>query len=223
MHIAHKHGERHKLNNVPIDYQVVDNDLYLKTVICYIIKNPTQAGLQYTPYDYPWSSGALYMRNGLTSTDCCWTAPGWMNAGSFDNVSGFSYRQKRSLVKTNETISKDVMMTGKLIFPGEYVAYELVNAIYRTPKSFQYFMGSSKDSDIEAKGGAISRLSIPDNEMRQNKEAVCKELFGVQTVRTLSTEQRLYLLRTLKRRYDSSPKQLSRMCGLKYEEIKGLI
>ena len=228
MHISQRHGERHKLNNLPIDYQVIDNDAYLKTAICYIIKNPSQAGLPCTAYDYPWSSCSLYMRATAALMQnyplvTQWTAPVWAQNGVFVLESNLSYRNVRELIKTNEQLEKPVNMVGRLIFPGEYVAWPLVNAIFKTHKSFNYFMSVSRDSDVESSGGAISRLSIPDHQMRQNKVAVCKEIFGVESARTLSTSQRLKLMRVLKHRYDSSPKQLARICGLSYDEVKDMM
>ena len=228
IHIANRHGERHKLKKVPIDYQVVGDDAYLKTAICYIVKNPPVAGLPFTAYDYPWSSGALYMRNNAcqvrnSGIETTWTSPSWIRDDVFSSLSDFSGNQIKEIFKTNEQIRQPIKMIGRMIFPGEYVAWPLVNAIFKTQKSYNYFMSTSRESDVESRGGSISRLSIPDQEMRQNKASVCRELFGVETVRTLSTQQRLRLLKVLKHRYDSSPKQLARICGLRYDEIQEMI
>lgn len=228
MRIARKYDDRHKLKDIHINYQKVDTDLYLKTVICYVIKNPSQAGLPYTAYDYPWSSGALYMRKPLPAGNVAepanWTAPQWLfPEKTFIRNESMSTRRTKSVFKTNDAVNPQSLLVGNMVFPGEYVAYEIVNRIFRTHKSFNFFMCVSKEKDVESRGGAISRLSIPNQEMRQNKAMVCKELFGVETVRTLSTEQRLRLVKTLRSRYDSSPKQLVKMCGLVYDEVKSLL
>lgn len=60
-------------------------------------------------------------------------------------------------------------------------------------------------------------------EMRQHKNKVCRELFGVDGIRTLSTTQRLKLARVLKSRYNSSLKQIARLSGLVYPEVKDLL
>ena len=39
-YIALRHGEHNKLDNLPINYQTIDTDTYLKTAICYVINNP---------------------------------------------------------------------------------------------------------------------------------------------------------------------------------------
>ena len=56
-YINTRHGHIRKLLNLPIHHQVIDDDFYLKTAICYVLKNPPVGGLSYSAYDYPWSSG----------------------------------------------------------------------------------------------------------------------------------------------------------------------
>ena len=114
-------------------------------------------------------------------------------------------------------------MIGNLVFPGEYVAYEVVERIFKTCKSFNYFFCITKEQDVDARGGTISLLSIPMQEMRQHKNEVCLELFETKSVKGLNTAQRLRLARTLRRRYNSSIKQIVRLCGLVYDEVKDLI
>ena len=111
-------------------------------------------------------------------------------------------------------------MIGPLVFPGEYVAYEVVERIFKTCKSFNYFLSITKEEDVDARGGSISLLSIPMQEMRQHKNEVCRELFGTPSVRQLSMPQRLRLARTLRSRYNSSIKQIARLAGLVYDEVK---
>ena len=81
----------------------------------------------------------------------------------------------------------------------------------------------SKESDVDERGGSISRLSLPMQEMRQHKNETCNELFGTHSIRTLTTAQRLHLAKVLKARYNSSTKQLARLCGLVYDEVRNLL
>ena len=134
-----------------------------------------------------------------------------------------SYRERRAILNTKNDTIKDASVIEDLIFPGEYVAYELVEKIFKSPRSLNLFMCISKEEDIESRGGNISRLTIPIQEMRQNRNMICQELFGCNTVRTLDTSQRIKLARILRSRYNSSVKQIARLCGLVYEEIKGVL
>lgn len=189
--ISRKHKDRHKLKSVPINHQVIDTDGYLKTAICYVIKNAPVGGIPYSAYDYPWSSGPLYFRAAGH-----WSSPKWIEEKGSDDA---------------------------MEFPGRYVDYRLVERIFKTHRSFNYFMCVSREKDVEGRGGVISHLSLPLQELRQHKGEVCKELFGEGSIRHLSTSQRLQLARTLKARYNSSPKQISRVCGLIYDEVKDLL
>ena len=147
--IARRHGLRHELRTLPIHYQTIDDDFYLKKAICYVHKNPTAANLPYQPHDYPWSSGGLFFRSWGE-----WTLP--------DQLS------------------------------------ETAAALC---------------------GGAISRLSLPDAEMRQHKRELLKELFGRESSRELNTHERIRLGKELRRRYNSSPSQIARLVGLSLDEL----
>lgn len=195
IYISNIYGERHKLRHLPIDYQEIGDQRYLKTVICYVIKNPPSGGLPYMSYDYPWSSGSLYFRHrGI------WTSPA-MGEGSMP-------MDRNGL---------------PMLSPANYVAVALVEQLFRSHKSFNYFLGRSKDSEVEERGGAISMLSIPIQEMRQHRGEVSRELFGHDRIRQLDVGMRLRLARTLRRRYNSSPKQLARVCCLNPDEAAKLI
>ena len=130
--------------------------------------------------------------------------------------------QRREVLRTRKHASPKVRMIDRLIFPGEYVAIEIVERIFKTCKSFNFFLCITKEEDVDARGGSISLLSIPMQEMRQHKNEVCQELFGKRSIKSLTTEQRLRLARTLRSRFNSSIKQIVRLCGLVYDEVKDL-
>ena len=84
-------------------------------------------------------------------------------------------------------------------------------------------MCNSKEGDVESRSGEISHLTIPMQEMRQHKNDLCMELFGQKHIRNLDTTSRLKLARVLKLRYNSSDKQIIRLCGLIYDEVNHLL
>ena len=75
---------------------------------------------------------------------------------------------------------------------------------------------------MESRGGAISHLSIPLSEMRDNRRILLQEMFGVSELRGLSMEQRISLARRMRSRYNCSPKQIAKLCGLIYGEVKDI-
>ena len=207
MAIARRHSINNCLQDLPIHHQCITDDAYLKTAICYVIKNPSAAGLPWQTQDYPWSSGPLYFRAFQS-----WTAPGWKDRAR--TLSGMSKQEKAKVFHTRESLPDLLAVIDNMILPSNYVPVELVEKIFRSHRSFHYFLSRTKEEDIESRGGAISRLSLPDVEMRQHKREIMMELFRKASSRDLDTTQRLRLAKELYRRYNCSIKQISRLVGL---------
>lgn len=218
LYIKNSHGEKRKLEDIPISCQSITDDFYLKTVICYVIKNPPVGGLPYNAYDYPWSSGALYFRRSEY-----WTTPEWINKNLMITPE-IGTEEQRKLFHTKEKLPKGVkVFNGNLIFPGEYVVYEIVEELFHTCRSFNYFMCQNKEIDIESRQGIISGLSMPLQELRQHRDELCREIFNVYNQRSLDMAARLKLAKALRSRYACSINQICRVCGLVYDEAKSLI
>lgn len=220
MSISIRHGDEKKLADLPIHHQAVTDDQYLKTVICYVVKNPYAAGLPILAMDYPWSSGALYFRIAEM-----WTSPSWIVIGlqsllSHEYTSG---RKRQKYLASHEEMGDGCVLVNGLIFPGEYVEYEVVQRIFRTHKGYSYYLFKTKDEDIESKGEAISRLSIPDSELRQRKREICMRMYGTCSVKNLNTFQRMSLAKALRNNYTCSVKQVARVTGLVAKEIEHLL
>ena len=129
-------------------------------------------------------------------------------------------REQRRVLKSRRHANQIAWMIGQIVFPGEYVASEVVERLFKTCKAFNYFLCSSREDDVESREGVISHLSIPIQEMRQRRKELCREMFGTESLAGLDTVRRLKLARTLKSRYNSSTKQIARVCGLVYEEVR---
>ena len=212
IYLSYRYQKRNALKDIAISHQHLDDDRYLKTAICYVLKNPVSAGLPYNPWDYPWSSGALYFRHPQ-----CWTSPRWLSENA---EPALTHKELCKILKSRTRISSAFIIFDGLVLPSQYVEWSLVEKIFRSPKAFNYFLNISKDTDIESRGGAISHLSIPLSEMRENRKLLLQELFGVSELRVLNTSQRIYLAKCMKSRYNSSSKQIAKLCGLVYKEVQ---
>ena len=212
--ISKRFGYRHELVSLPVRFQAITDDTYLKRAICYVHKNPTAANLPYLPHDYPWSSGALPFRS--PGHWCCpplaWSTP-----------AALSGEERRARFRTREDIPDSLKVWEDLILPENYIPVETVERIFRSARIYQIFLGSTRDEDIEARGGAISHLSLPDAELREHRRRISLELFGKTGTRELNTVQRVRLAKELRRRYNSSPKQVARLVGLKFEQVESLL
>ena len=217
IYISNKYSIRKHLKRLPVSHQPIDTDRYLKSAVCYVIKNPTAGGLPSMYYDYPWSSGSLYFRNRTS-----WTSPCWVTDYP-ESGQALSKTKWKGQMKTRSSEGIGCRLIDDIIFPGEYVAYDIVERLFKSPKGFLFFIGSTRDTDIESRGGVISGLSLPDREMRQHKNELCQEMFGINCSQHLDTGKRIRLARKLRSAYNSSTKQIARICGLKFEEVKDLI
>lgn len=218
-YIAMMHGDMNKLNGVPISWQKIDTEDYLKTAICYTVKNAPVGGKAFLAGDYPWSSGPLYFRSKGT-----WCSPSWTESViPADNLSEMGVRAKRRMLRTRDTENKSARVMDGVVFPGEYVAYREVERLFRSHRAYIYFFCKSKEGDVESRGGSVSMLFLPMQEMRQHKNEVCQELFGHRATNRLDTRQRLLMAKVLKSRYNSSLKQIARLCGLVYDEVKAML
>ena len=217
--ISGRHGDCKKLLGVRVGFQKIDTDTYLKKAICYVIKNPTSAGLRYLPYDYPWSSGSLYFRNrGL------WTSPAWSDEGMFsDRLGHMRVRERRSYLKSRDVGAIDAAVSEGMVFPGEYVAVEIVERIFRTCRSYSFFMGKSREEDLDTLPAAAQGLALPIHELRQHRDELGRELFGESGIRNLDMARRLKLARALRAKYMCSARQVCKSCGLVYDEVKDRI
>lgn len=218
-HISIRHGDRNKLDGVPVSWQKIDTEDYLKTVICYTVKNAPAGGKAFLSGDYPWSSGPLYFRS-----QGYWCSPSWIDSvGSAREISELGTRERRRVLRARDTGWKTARIIDGIVFPGEYVAYREVERLFRTHKAYNYFLCRSKEDEVESRGGSISLLSIPMQEMKQHKNEACQELFGHRNSNRLNTQQRLLLVKVLRSRYNSSLKQIVRLCGLVFDEVKNLL
>lgn len=158
MHLAHRHNFARKLRNLSISCQNIGTDSYLRTAICYVLRNPVAAGLKFMPYDYPWSSGSLYFRRAGY-----WTSAHWSGNQVFrDELQNMSCRERLAVFKM-KGLDPDsgVLSAGGLIFPGEYVAIGIVERLFRTCRNFNYLLVVCKEEDMHSIGSELSRLSVP--------------------------------------------------------------
>ena len=167
MYLTGRYSDRNTLKRLQLSHQVIEDDRYLKTAVCYVVKNPYNAGLPYNPWDYPWSSGALYFRHsGL------WTSPRWMSGADTCLV---TRDDKRSYIKSHN-ISKDgVQLIAGLVNPESYVSVDIVEKVFRTHRAYNYFLNITKDVDVESVGCFVSHLTIPLIELRNLRKQLSEE------------------------------------------------
>ena len=214
------------------------DDVYLKTAICYVLRNPVIARLPYLPTNYPYSSGFLLFAGKENGN--LWASPGWKRLavdghGSFVHASDngslggvcryddLSYRAKRDLTGSHKPVPGEWLVAGGFVFPGHYVNYDLCERLFGTSRGFQYYMSSCREADFEQSQGSLERLSIPDQEMRVHRDELIHAMFGKFGVRYLTAQERGLLAKKIRREYVCSVKQIARLVHLDVEQVTALI
>lgn len=209
------HNKGRILNVLEFDIKELTDERYLLNSIAYVLRNGIAAGFAYCPDDYKWSSAGLYFRSPekletITS--------GW------SSISELSIRAIRRVMHSHTEIPSNWKITSEgFIWPGNYVDYKMVESLYHTPKSFAFFMGQSKEEDINKSLGMVSKVALPDIELREKAVELSMKMFKTSYVRKLSVPDRLSLAKELRRMYRCSAKQIARVVHLEEMYVKELI
>ena len=107
-----------------------------------------------------------------------WTSPSFLDEQMLATTEKMPSSKSRKYFKTHDAIRDGVKITGQIVSPGEYVAYEICEKIFRTIKSYAYFLFKTKDIDVESISGELSMLSIPIQELRQHRNEICMEVLA---------------------------------------------
>lgn len=205
---AHRYGTEGALRRLPVQVLPIEDDDDLKTKICYVLKNPTKARMSMF-YNYPWGTGNLYFRNddGASFPKKC------------IRVKDLGVNQLRSICQSRQQIPEEWILVDGLILPENYVPIADVEALYKTPRSFMYFLSLNKDDEIEHETSNGDNIRLTDTELRQARNLLSKQLFGTAKLQDLSLPQRLKLARYLRSKYLCSKKQIARIVRLPIDTV----
>lgn len=206
-YMADTYGEGSLLLRLPVKVIPVTEEEYLKTLIAYVIKNPTKARLEMF-YLYPWGSGSLYFRDkarGGRATSC---------------LKDLSSRNIRALCKTRHKLPGDWMISDGMILPENYVAIEEVERLFRTTRSYMHFLSRNADAEMEKPLEEWNAINLSDTELRAERIRLSQHFFGGRSLQQMSVPERLKLARSLRNKYLCSRKQLARIVQLPYETVR---
>lgn len=105
------------------------------------------SGIPFTAWHYPWSSGPLY-----SSPAGLWSSPKWTDESSWLRSSQLTQFELIHILKARTVPPEDVRIIDGMVFPGEYVAYKLVERMFKTRKSFNYILLQDKRGRCRCKG-----------------------------------------------------------------------
>lgn len=206
LYMTNKYHRPNSLIKLPVKVLLISDEDALKTQICYVLKNPTKARIGMF-YAYPWGTGSLYFRQGQ-----------WMKPAR--RVDSFTGEAVRTICQTRVSIPGQWLIRDGILIPENYVPIEMVENLFRSTRSFMYFLSLNKDDEIEQDMGEWNELRLNDSELRQERDLYAREKLGKSRLRDLSIPDRVKAARFLRHKYLCSKKQLARVVQLPLETLE---
>ena len=185
---------------------MIPNKEKLLEKISYVLRNPLVAGMRVLPTTYQWGSGPLMF-----------AAESSLNFRPLGETT--EYFRRKTFATKLEIPSGWLANDEGLIWPGSYVDFDRAESAFGSPAKFMYELGKRNEDLInqEMYGGAIS---LHDNDVIPILSKTAGELFGECSIDLLNLQQRLELIREMKKSGHSDVKQLGRLLHIKYQDLK---
>ena len=226
-----KYGSREHLRRLKVDFREIEGDEALEWSIAYVQMNPVAANICVNPFDYPWGTGNCFFRPEMerNGTDVGTMIAAGGRSSSENTVLGVTVRERGRPVGSMSARERLSFLHSRAEVPGEwllgeagyvlpdsYVRKDIVESAYRTPRRMQYFLQNSSKAKQRIETGAnmpafrdqIILAAVPD---------LCQSLYRRRSVKELTEEQMVELLRQLRYRFSAGANQLARVTGLSYE------
>ena len=199
-----KYQSRELLRRNGIDIRPLDDPESVEKGIAYTLMNPVAANICITPSGYPWGSGACYFN---------------LSAAKGTPAHMYSGRARIKMLHSKKPVPASLLFDENgCVIPSSFINVKLVESIFRSAKRMDYFLWSSSKARLEKGLPAFRDQSIlsviPD---------LCKSIFRKNKLEELTKEELGKLLKEIRYRFSSEPKQIARVTSLPYETVSSLL
>ena len=178
--------------------------------LAYILRNPFVARSDVNLFSSPYTSGYLYFNSQLDS----------LVSEPFDSV---TIRRKREMLKQRDLLPcPGLRVRNGTVEPESFVDYKLAESLFPDARKYVMWMMKSLESQVEIARSRGENPLLNDDEVLSIVFRLCRESFGVDKVRMLTSRQRQDLAQTLKRHYGASNKQIMRCLSLPPETVDAM-
>ena len=206
-----KYGLNDYLKQLSANILLLDTEERLLNTIAYIDRNPVVAGYRYLPTEYPWGSARYVFKDSREDED---TKP----------LSSMSRRSQRILLSTRVAIPSEWRINTKgMLCPDSFLDASVIESYFKTPVRYSYFLAKKLEGVVEQEIETSQKTFIPDIELREIVRKMILQDYGKDSVTDLDVHDRLSVARTLRYRYASTIKQISRIVHLDRSALEGFI
>lgn len=203
-------GEVKGLKDVQLQIDEIDSPEYLENAIAYVLRNPLAAGIFMMPYHYPWSSISTYFRNSQLQ--------------GAERVNELGVRKRQRILHSHQSVPDTYMVDSQgMILPSCYVNAAMVEKIFRHPTRLMMSIARKVEQDVEVCMGITSQVSMTDQEVMTQMNALIRLEFDKNSIFQLSMEERMKLCTLLKRNFGAGVKQIARLTKLSPEIVGKIV
>lgn len=197
MWLHRKYGLRNFMSKIKIQVDYLPDSAATRRAIAYVLTNLQKANVNISPQGYEWCSANCYFNPRRSS--------------GLRNVDKIGLNESRRLFRTRNKINAELYVDQNgVIDSRSIVSWSLVERIFGSYKSMNYYMGIVKnEADIGHSGGARN-----DSDIYTELQAKYGKQYGVDSIQDIPFEEKVGLIKVMKREYGSGPKQIARILGL---------
>ena len=202
IYINHRYQEHSILKRVETSCDEIEmTGDALKRIIAYVLDNPVKAGSESLAVYYLWGSASCYFSANMPIEG--------------RPLSSYGVRELRRMLHSNVVLPSDYIMTSRgYISPSSYVDFRMVECIFGKARSFEYFLSTSASSRQMRK----DVLMFSDTLIKRAFDEILKTKYNC-TLGELDSDMRRNLLNDLRKHFNTSAKQLSRVTGLPLKDV----
>ena len=183
----------------------------LRSTIAYIHRNPTAAGMAFSPEGYRWSSASLMF------SDSDWIKQFGKRIGDL------SFNARKRLFNSKTALPDEwILLPDGLIWSGCYIDWSIMERQFNSVQDYRFHLNKRVEDDINLEMRSSS-ISLPDGEIAARYKALAERLFDTRKTGDLTVQQRVSLARILRKETGTTIKQIARIVRLKYHELEPIL
>ena len=191
-------NEVNALQNIQIELNEISDKEYLENAIAYVLRNPVAAKINMMPYHYPWSSADIYFRGTSLTRGI--------------SVNQLSERKRHRILKSKLPLPDEYLIDERgMILPESFVDVKITEELFRHPSRLLFALAKKVEPEVELKFGIADRILYTDAELKSLVNEIVVNDFGVRSLSSLTGQQKIKLCVLMRKNYNASAKQISRI------------
>lgn len=211
----------------------------LMKTIAYIFRNPLMAGFGRMPSEYPWSNAADCFMNiqnfaygevivtddPVSSGKVAGQRSSGHNVCGCRTIGSLSPSQRRAILKVCHSYPDEWIVDGNgVIRTAHYSGRDFIERqVFGSVRRYLYYLSLRCEDEVNDAIFKNRGTFLSDAEVRSLAKSLSQEKFGRQDVRCLPLEQKIRLVRDLRKRIGCSNTQLSRVIGSPVKDWLGFV